>query len=295
MKGVRFILIAAVAGLLGAWGWLSFRSKADAESAEREAVLRSRKIRMAQAKEEKSKKRALRVALSQNRTQKPAASADDGWSVDDVSNLDSGFVDDEEKLITELSSAVREMYEQLVRSRSRFDRKGMLAAVRQILAAMKRGESVPRFVKLAAVEGLKVNGGGIDALADLVGFAADADATVAGSAVEALEELLWDFDSTPAQIASAVQQIVSLSTDRAVVEPFVTEINDLPTALKVQTALKIVDSGNTTALEVLDENREFIFDDFEGNIQTRADIVRYGEAKGLEESEMATTHVTEGK
>lgn len=295
MKGVRFILIAAVAGLLGAWGWLSFRSKADAESAERDAVLRSRKIRMAQAKEEKSKKRALRVASAPNRTQKPAASADDGWSVDDVSNLDSGFVDDEEKLITELSSAVREMYEQLVRSRSRFDRKGMLAAVRQILAAMKRGESVPRFVKLAAVEGLKVNGGGIDALADLVGFAADADATVAGSAVEALEELLWDFDSTPAQIASAVQQIVSLSTDRAVVEPFVTEINDLPTALKVQTALKIVDSGNATALEVLDENREFIFDDFEGNIQTREDIVRYGEAKGLEESEMATTHVTEEK
>ena len=295
MKSVRFILIAAVAGLLGAWGWLSFRSKADVESAEREAVLRSRKIRTAQVKEEKSKKRALRVASAPNRTQKPAASADDGWSVDDVSNLDSGFVDDEEKLIAELSGVVRGLYEQLVRSRSKFDRKGMLAAVRQILAAMRRGESVPRFVKLAAVEGLKVNGGGIDALADLVGFAADADATVAGSAVEALEELLWDFDSTPAQIASAVQQIVSLSTDRAVVEPFVTEINDLPTALKVKTALHVVDSGNETALEVLDENRGFIFDDFEGNIQTREDIVRYGEAKGLEESEMATTHVTEEK
>ena len=295
MKSVRFILIAAVAGLLGAWGWLSFRSKADAEPAERDAVLRSKKIRAARAKEEKARKRALRVALSQNRTQKPAASADDGWSADDVSNLDSGFVDDEEKLIAELSGVVRGLYEQLLRSRSKFDRKGMLAAVRQILAAMKRGESIPRFVKLAAVEGLKVNGGGIDALADLVGFAADADATVASTAIEALEELLWDFDSSPAQVAGAIQQIVSLSTDRAVVEPFVTEINDLPTALKVKTALHVVDSGNETALEVLDENRGFIFDDFEGNIQTREDIVRYGEAKGLEESEMATTRETDGK
>lgn len=295
MKSVRFILIAAVAGLLGAWGWLSFKSEADAESAERDAVLRSKKIRAARAKEEKARKRALRVALSQNRTQKPAASADDGWSADDVSNLDSGFVDDEEKLIAELSGVVRGLYEQLLRSRSKFDRKGMLAAVRQILAAMKRGESIPRFVKLAAVEGLKVNGGGIDALADLVGFAADADATVASTAIEALEELLWDFDSSPAQVAGAIQQIVSLSTDRAVVEPFVTEINDLPTALKVKTALHVVDSGNETALEVLDENRGFIFDDFEGNIQTREDIVRYGEAKGLEESEMATTRETDGK
>lgn len=292
MKSVRFILIAVVAGLLGAWGWMSFRSADDAKAKERDAVLRSKRIR-AERDKAKAEKRALRIA-SAKRVSQPAAPADDGWSADDASDLDSGFVDDEEKLLTELSGAVREMYEQLLRSRAKFDRKGMLAAIRQLLAAMKRGESVPRFVKLAAVEGLKVNGGGIDALADLVGFAADADANVASSAVQALEELLWDFDSSPAQIAGAIQQIVSLSTDRAVVEPFVTEINDLPTALKVQTALKVVDSGNMTALEVLDENRGFIFGDFEGNIQTREDIVRYGEAKGLEESDMATTRTGDG-
>jgi len=123
------------------------------------------------------------------------------------------------------------------------------------------------------IEGIKWVGG--SALPELIAMAADADAEIASSSLDALQDLLWDFDTTPQQISDALCQVVKLSTDVSVIEPFVFEMNDMPTQLKVSTALMILDSGNSVAAQCLDENMSFIFDDFNGSVKTREDILNY--------------------
>ena len=73
-----------------------------------------------------------------------------------------------------------------------------------------------------------------------------------------------------------------LTTDKSILESFVFEMNDLPVKLKVDTALAIIDSGNDAAVAVLDENKSFVFDDFNGDINSREDIVKYGERNGVD-------------
>ena len=90
------------------------------------------------------------------------------------------------------------------------------------------------------------------------------------------QELLWDFDTTPQQIADAIAQLVKLTTDGQILNPFIFEMNGMPNSLKVSTSLVILDSGNKTAIEALDDNMAFVFDDFNDKIKTRADIIQYG-------------------
>ena len=113
-------------------------------------------------------------------------------------------------------------------------------------------------------------------------MAADADAGVSSSALEALQELLWDFDTTPQQIADALQQVVKLSTDATVIEPFITEMDTLPMSLRIATAINIFDSGNAAAIKSLQDNMNFVFDDFDGKLMTREDLLQYAQDNEIE-------------
>lgn len=295
MKFGRTSLIAVAALALAVVAWLCLPSGETPPDGEGQ-VLRSRTRRIRDAGKSAAKRQEWKIRSDKGgkaeQAGKPAAK-DKGFDINDDAKLPSGFVDDEEELMAQTSEVVRQIYGQLISSMNAFDRKRVMAEVRKLLAAIaKNGSSVPRCAKLKAIEGIKLCGGGCDALPEMVALASDADPSVASVSLDALQDLLWDFDTNPQQIADALKQVVGLTEDKSIIEPFMFEMNDMPTAMKVDTALAVVDSGNANAIELLDENRTFIFDDFDGSISTREDIVNYGKNKGVEtdgESPTVTT------
>lgn len=279
MKLKTVLLLIACAGLvsLGWWLW----PESAAESADDSGkVLRSRRIREGNAKG-KSGRTSVRIA-GESRSRPRAGAASDSFDINDSDKLPSGFIDDEEELMKETSTVVKKLYQELLASMSGFDRKKMRLSVSKLLAALAKGEQVPRFMKLKVLEALKMGGDGCGSLADLLLLAADSDPIVSSTSLDALQELLWDFDARPQQLAEAIRMATGLTTDKSILESFVFEMNDLPVKLKVDTALAIIDSGNDAAVAVLDENKSFVFDDFNGDINSREDIVKYGERNGVD-------------
>lgn len=278
-KNVLPLLVCAGLVALGWWLWPSPHDEATDGSGK---VLRSRRIRDGKVKGNGNRSSVRIAGAAKNRSGLQADAASSSFDINDSDNLPSGFIDDEEELMKETSLVVKQLYQQLLSSMSGFDRKKMRMSVSNLLAAIAKGEQVPRFMKLKALEALKLGGDGCGSLADILLLAADLDPIVSSSSLEALQELLWDFDARPQQLAEAIRMATGLTTDKSILESFVFEMNDLPVKLKVDTALAIVDSGNEAAIAVLDENKSFVFDDFNGDINTRADIVKYGERNGAD-------------
>ena len=285
MKNWALISVAVVALAVGIGGWfLSDRGTDSSDDAGRTLSVKTRR-RSPRNKTKHPKKRIARRVAAEANVSQTVSNSD--FKIDDDSGIDKEFLDETEKILAETSEVVRRIYKEIEDAMNRFDKKAIQASVRKLLAAIAAGQSVPRFAKLKAIEALKL-GGSSDSLAELIGLASDLDPMVSSTAIEALEEVLWDFDSSPQQIAGAVRQVVALSSDRAVVEPFLFELNDLPTQLKVDTALAVVDSGNAVAMEILEENKSFIFDDFDGEIKSRDDIIRYGAKKEAQDASNAS-------
>lgn len=282
MKIWQIVLLAVLVGGGGSCGWWLSSGSAGKKSVSDGEVLRSRKL-IGQAKAARGKTET-RISAAEARRQAAAAKNAElaKWNPfeDDKSDFDMDFDFGLElggEAIAEMSKAVQDVLDRIGKAQAKFDRKGILSSVRQLLAMMARGEAVSAQAKIQAIGALQFAGGGInETLPELAQFAADENPEVAKASLEALQEMLWDFDTTSQQIADAIGQLVKLTNDPNILNPFVFEMADMPTALKVSTSLVILDSQNDAAIAALDENKSFVFDDFDGKVQTREDIVQYG-------------------
>ena len=280
MKLWKLIVLTIALVALGVGGWMMSPSKDEKPSDKPGKVLRSRVIR--EAKVATSRKTARRIDVASRREagkKKSGPKVDEKWNPfeeDKNFDMDIDFALEGEVAV-EMSKAVRDLIADMRRAQDRFDRKAVLAAVRKLLAKMSRGEPVSSYAKCQAVEALKFAGGGVlESLPELAQLAADESSEVSEASLAALQELLWDFDTTPQQISDAIAQLVKITTDGQVLNPFIFEMNGMPNSLKVATSLTILDSGNQTAIDALGDNMAFVFDDFDGKIQTREDIIQYG-------------------
>lgn len=279
MKLWQIFLLAFAVGGIGFCGWWLYSGSEGTTAASEANVLRSRRV----IRENKSAKKSKARLSNARRNRADVAiknTVDNDW--DPFAEDKSGFNMDfdlglDEGAIVEMSTAVRSILDRISRAQAKFDKKGVLTSVRQLLAMMARGETVSAQAKVQAIGALQFVGGGIaDTLPELVQFAADENPEVARVSLEALQEMLWDFDTTPQQIADAIGQLVKLTNDPNIINPFVFEMTDMPAQLKVATSLTILDSRNDAAIAVLDDNKAFVFDDFDGKVQTRQDIIQYG-------------------
>ena len=272
------VLTLGLAGL-GAGGWWLSATKTEKPVEKKDRVLRSRVIR-----EVKPAARSTARRIASRQLREPGlggkGDVDENWNpFEDEKgkfDMDIDFALEGEVAV-EMSKAVRDLIADMRSAQGKFDRKGVLAAVRSLLAMIAKGEAVSAYAKYQAIEALKFAGGGIlESLPELVQLAADDSSEVSEASLAAIQELLWDFDTTPQQIADAIAQLVKLTTDGTILNPFIFEMNGMPNSLKVSTSLTILDSGNKTAIDALGDNMAFVFDDFTGKIQTREDIVQYG-------------------
>lgn len=303
MKLWQKIFIVAALVAIGSCGWYLFPSDKGGVSDAKGKVLRSRLIREKKA----AKRQEIRI-----RTENPAqfdfakgegvetsnevAKADKNWDpfedADSVKfdlSFDFEFDDDFGDSKENISPAVRKAMDALASAQASFDRKQILASVRSILSLASSGAGVPAAARAAAIEALKMEGGGIsESLPEIVELAADQNEAISSAALEAMQELLWDFDTKPQQIADALKQIVKLTTDATVIEPFVFEMGNMEPQLRADTALMLIDSGNEAAVTAMNDNMGFVFDDFDGEIQTREDIVAWGEKHKGESAAVAS-------
>ena len=278
MKLWKLIVLSVALVAIGVGGWLMSAPKAEKPSDKSGKVLRSRVIREAKVATKKSAKR-ISVSSRREAGKGGKSKVDENWNPfesDKDFDMDIDFALEGEVAV-EMSKAVRDLIADMLRAQGRFDRQAVLAAVRKLLDMMAKGEQVSAFAKCQAIDALKFVGGGVlESLPELVQLAADESSEVSEASLAALQELLWDFDTTPQQIADAIAQLVKLTTDGTILNPFIFEMNGMPNSLKVSTSLVILDSGNQTAINALGDNMAFVFDDFAGKINTRADIIQYG-------------------
>ena len=279
MKLWKLILLTLGLVGLGFGGWKLTAPKEEVQDGKKGEVLRSRVIR--EAKKSSAKRKSHRIDVKDRRMAKSDAKVDEEWNPfaeeKGKFDLDLDFTLEGEVAV-EMSKAVLDIIADMRRAQGKFDSKGVLAAVRKLLDMIAKGEPVSAYAKCQAIDALKFAGGGLfEALPELVQLAADSEPEVSEASLAALQELLWDFDTTPQQIAAAIAQLVKLTTDGMILNPFIFEMNDMPNSLKVSTALVILDSGNKTAIEAFEDNKAFVFNDMDGGkIQTRADIIQYG-------------------
>lgn len=283
MKTWQILVLSVVVGAGGSCGWWLFSDSGKAGRPHGSAVLSSRKkIQGGKALPGKSE---VRISTASRDAGRLAAAPKDAelekWNPfeEDKGGFDMDFDLGLETTgaVAEMSKSVRSVLDKIGSAQAKFDKKGVLASVRQLLAMMAGGETVSAQAKIQAIGAMLFAGGGIgETLPELVQFAADESPEVAKVSLEALQEMLWDFDTTPQQIADAIGQLVKLTNDPEIINPFVFEMSDMPASLKVSTSLAILDSKNTAAISVLEDNKSFVFDDFDGKVKTRADIVQYG-------------------
>lgn len=281
MKTWQIVLLSVALVAVGSCGWwLSSGSEGKAREKAPES-LRSRKIRSAKKADGK---KSTHVLVGGRGREKALAKQDEAskWNPfeDDKGGFDLDFDFDfalDEQEIVKMSKAVREALSGIARAQAKFDKKGVLSSVRKLLAMMAAGEPVSAQAKLQAIEAMRFAGGGIsETLPEFAQFAADENPEVAKASLSALQEMLWDFDTTSQQIADAIGQLVKLTNDPNILNPFIFEMTDMPAQLKVSTSLTILDSKNDAAIAALDDNKSFVFDDFDGKVKTRQDIVQYG-------------------
>ena len=281
-------LIVLTLGLvgLGFGGWKLMAPGKETLDERSGKELRSRVIREAKPA---AKRNVRRIDVSNRRAAAPSRRLDTAKNNPKVDEKWNPFADEKGKfdmdldftlegeVAVEMSKAVLDLIGDMRRAQGRFDRKGVLVAVRKLLGMIARGEHVSAYTKIQVIDALKFDGGGLsESLPELVQLAADPEPEVAEVSLEALQELLWDFDTTPQQIADAIAQLVNLTNDGQILNPFIFEMNGMPNSLKVSTSLVILDSGNKTAIDALGDNMPFVFDDFDGKITTRADIIQFG-------------------
>ena len=303
MKLWHKIFIFAALIVIGSCGWYIFPSGGGKVSDRENKLLRSRLIREKTA----AKRQEIRI-----KTENPAqfdfakgegvgtsnevAKAEKEWNPfedADSAKFDLSFNfefdDDIGGSKDNISPAVRKAMDALASARATFDRKQILASVRSLLSLASSGAGVPAAARAAAIDALKMEGGGIsESLPEIVELATDPNEAISSAALEAMQELLWDFDTKPQQIADALAQMVKLTTDASVIEPFVYEMGNMDPQLRTDTALMLLDSGNRAAITAMSDNMGFVFDDFDGEVQTREDIVAWGEKHKGESATVAS-------
>jgi len=273
MKNWQAALVLALSAAIAAAGWL-FSSPKDPQQ---DSQKKSGAAVLARAD---GKRTEVPVRVRQNADKRrPADFAFGDIEGEDKSDKDFNlaFGDDfgfEDEIKEKLSTVLQQIYDEYLAAEKKENRKAMLAALGKLLAKAQAGQPLPRWLKDRMIEDIKWIGSA--AMPELMAMAADADAEVSSQAIDALQDLLWDFNTTPQQVSDALLQVVRLTTDKSVIEPFIFEMDSMGTSLRVATALGVLDSGNAVATQCLMENVDFVFDDFDGKIKTREDIAAYG-------------------
>jgi len=210
------------------------------------------------------------------RNQKPGSSKVTEERIRPDMRLDDG---DESSLTAEMLAVYRALQEALDRD----DRRRVFALVRQLQAMDEWPDGIPISVKKRALSALAWFGS--SGIAEAVRFLEDSSQEVRDSAIETFEKQLADnWDCGDYALSDIIVALSKVVTDADALDSFYGQLDNMRPSVRATTVVKIYESGNASAKQVLDNNLESIFALEDTAVTTREGVAKIAETATAEEA-----------
>ena len=188
-----------------------------------------------------------------------------------IADFDFGALDINDPSLTE---EYRKLLSALQVALGNEDRKAIIALAQRLFAKMRKGETVPVFVREQVAQAL--GSCGKDGLAELAGLMADPDVMVMKAAANSYEELLIDADGDK-DLSEILLSLMPAVHDHEMLESFLGELGNMRNSVRVDTVRQIYAMGNADAAEVLGQNLSSYFGDDESGfvVKGEGDLKEY--------------------
>lgn len=229
----------------------------------------------------RSKKGATKVKSAKSETRIRTAKNEKGgdWMSMSAKASETAKKLDEmlEKEVGGLSVEYQNLIRDLRQALEDDNKKRIRKTVQGLLAAYQSGVKIPTVVLESMA--FAAAGCGVDALPEMVGLLAGKDPAVADVASDAFEEMLMNADGDH-ELAEVLVTVLPYLKDTELISGAMAELGHMRNSVRVETALAIFESGNESAIQVLQENLSTYFSDQEGapEVKTYEDVVAYGKA-----------------
>ena len=180
-----------------------------------------------------------------------------------------------------LSGEMRKMLLDLQNALDVEDKKKVFALVHKLQLMDEWPDGIPMAVKKKALEALAWFGAA--GIAEAIGFLADSSEEIRSMAVETFERQFSDcWDLGDYKLADTLVAATKVLPYSDAIRSFYDQFGNMRNSVKGDTAKRIWESGTPQAIQVLEENLDFIFGE---DVKSRKDIDKYiKEAKKAEDS-----------
>lgn len=269
VKKLALISLAVVATAGGVLYLRSSDATATAEESESRHLVSRSKKRVSEAKPKKieTRIRAVKKAKGGEWVSMSAKASETARKLDEMLAKEIGGLSVEYRnLIRDLRQALEDDNKKRIRK-----------SVQGLLAAYQSGVKIPTVVLESMA--FAAAGCGVDALPEMVGLLAGKDPAVVDVASDAFEEMLMNADGDR-ELSDVMVTILPCLKDTELISSAMAELGHMRNSVRVETALAIFESGNESAIQVLQDNLSTFFSDSEGapEVKTYEDVVAYGEA-----------------
>lgn len=254
-----FLLAAAAIGLIAVAVW--YIAVGDGDPRKRDAQTLKAHIRSQSRQDSPKRIRSPRKSAKASKSVVPIARTKPDFSADlaESSKLTAEF----KKILLDLQMAL-----------DLDDSKKVFALIHQLQLRDEWPDGIPKAVKLKALQALSWFGAA--GLSEAVGFLADSDPEIREEAMDTFQQQFDDaWDLGDYKLAETMKAMVKIVTDADRLESYYDQFMNMRDIVKADTARAIYESGNKTAIEVLERNLDTIFsaDDYE--VRTREDVERF--------------------
>ena len=141
-------------------------------------------------------------------------------------------------------------------------RRRIVNVVRKMQKSSEWPDGIPASLHKAAIDALRWFGGAV--AAELFGYLGSSDAEVVADATDAIMDAISDFSISDYERSALMLGCVKTIKDADTLDTMMMELINMRPKVRAMTGIGIANSGNAVAAEVLGENLEFYFDDFDG-------------------------------
>ena len=172
------------------------------------------------------------------------------------------------------SSELRRILDDLQAALDGNDWRAAVRIVQKMQDSAEWPDGIPSSLHNVAIDTLKWFGA--RAAPELVGYLGSADAEVVESATDAMLEALSDFSLSDRERSALLLGYTKVITDADTLDMMMAEMHDMRPTVRAETALGIYESGNKTAVKVLEDGLPLYFSEADGyEVADREGVERY--------------------
>jgi len=173
---------------------------------------------------------------------------------------DFSIADEDDEVMK--SPQFRALLEEIRAAYDANSRRRIVDVVRRMQKSSEWPDGIPASLHKAAINALRWFGGSV--AAELFGYLGSSDAEVVADAMDAVMDTISDFSISDYERSALMLGCVKTIKDADALDTMMMELGNMRPTVRAMTGIGIVNSGNAVAAEVLGENLEFYFDDFDG-------------------------------